>query len=181
METERHFSSLPNFLSLFPFSQIFTRITFNYFLNYLLSLFTLFSPISPSFHSFFRSISLSSLSLYPPPYFLPHPFLTFLIFIEARLSQTDIFNEACALRLAAYYGTNRGRGRRQLDHLMKRTDFSKNELKLLYWGWKCTCPSGLLTESNFKEMYAQFFPQAGQYDDTVIFMHYDISLILPLH
>lgn len=46
---------------------------------------------------------------------------------------------------------------------MKKTDFSKDELKLLYWGWKCTCPSGLLSESNFKDMYAQFFPQAGQF------------------
>ena len=179
METERHFSSLSNSLSLSLLTdfhknhiQLLPQL-FTFIVHSVLIHFPIFSLLF-SFHFSF------SISLYPLPDFLPHPFLT-SVFIETRLSQTDIFNEACALRLAAYYGTNRGRGRRQLDHLMKRTDFSKNELKLLYWGWKCTCPSGLLTESNFKEMYAQFFPQAGQYDDTLIFIHYDISLILPLH
>ena len=179
METERHFSSLSNSLPLSLLTdfhknhiQLLPQL-FTFIVHSLLIHFPIFSLLF-SFHFSFPHLSL-------PSYFLPHPFFTSLIFTETRLSQTDIFNEACTLRLAAYYGTNRGRGRRQLDHLMKRTDFSKNELKLLYWGWKCICPSGLLTESNFKEMYAQFFPQAGQYDDILIFIHYDISLILPLH
>ena len=80
---------------------------------------------------------------------------------EPKLSEVDLFNEACALRLAAQFG-QRNRCRRELDQLIKVTDFTRSELKLLYWGWKCSCPSGTLSESNFKEIYAQFFPQAGQ-------------------
>ena len=66
------------------------------------------------------------------------------------------------MRLAAHYGASKVRGRRELDALMRKTEFTKNELKLLYWGWKCACPSGTLTESTFKDIYAQFFPQAGE-------------------
>lgn len=32
---------------------------------------------------------------------------------------------------------------------------------MLYWGWKCLCPSGCLTEQSCKDIYAQFFPQAA--------------------
>ncbi|KAI1303623.1 Kv channel-interacting protein 1 [Halotydeus destructor] len=81
---------------------------------------------------------------------------------ESKLSEVDLFNEACAVRLAAHYGASKLRGRRELDLLLKRTEFSRNELKLLYWGWKCACPSGILTEATFKDIYAQFFPQAGR-------------------
>ncbi|RWS04096.1 Ca2+ sensor Calsenilin-like protein, partial [Dinothrombium tinctorium] len=81
----------------------------------------------------------------------------------------DLFNEACAVRLAAHYGAIKGRGKRELDLLCKRTKFTRNELKLLYWGWKCACPNGVLSESKFKEIYAQFFPQAG---DSSLYAHY---------
>lgn len=77
------------------------------------------------------------------------------------MSEIDIFNEACTLRLAAQFGASRLRGKRELENLTKSTNFSRSELKLLYWGWKCSCPSGTLNEVTFKEIYAQFFPQAG--------------------
>lgn len=101
---------------------------------------------------------------------LSSPVLFFALFVitmhfgrtETKLSEVDLFNEACALRLAAQFGAGKNRCRRELDQLIKQTDFTKSELKLLYWGWKCSCPSGSLSESNFKEIYAQFFPQAGE-------------------
>lgn len=97
----------------------------------------------------------------------------------------DVFNEACAERLAAQFNATRGRGHRELEQLIGCTQFTKAELKVLYWGWKCSCLSGCLTESTFKgnevrdchecdihlshflslsaDIYAQFFPQAGQF------------------
>ncbi|RWS28533.1 Ca2+ sensor Calsenilin-like protein, partial [Leptotrombidium deliense] len=86
-----------------------------------------------------------------------------------KLTEMDLFNEACAMRLAAHYGAIKGRGKRELESLCRKTKFSRNELKLLYWGWKCACPNGVLTESTFKEIYAQFFPQAG---DSSLYAHY---------
>lgn len=73
-----------------------------------------------------------------------------------------LFNDVCAMRLAQQQGPqNRMRNRRQLDQLVRKTQFDRHELKMLYWGWKCACPDGVLTESVFKEIYSQFFPQAG--------------------
>lgn len=100
------------------------------------------------------------------PHLTWRPVISFAIIMhfggtEPKLSEVDLFNEACALKLAAQF-SRRNRARRELDQLLKQTDFTRSELKLLYWGWKCSCPSGSLTESNFKEIYAQFFPQAGQ-------------------
>ncbi|XP_015789645.1 calcium and calcium/calmodulin-dependent serine/threonine-protein kinase isoform X2 [Tetranychus urticae] len=91
---------------------------------------------------------------------------------EHKLDQMELFNEACAARLAANYTANKSRRRRELEILCKKTKFTRNELKLLYWGWKCACPNGILTESTFKEIYAQFFPQAG---DSSLYAHYVYS------
>ncbi|XP_053212272.1 Kv channel-interacting protein 4-like [Panonychus citri] len=91
---------------------------------------------------------------------------------EHKLDQMELFNEACAARLAANYSANKSRRRRELEILCKKTKFTRNELKLLYWGWKCACPNGILTESTFKEIYAQFFPQAG---DSSLYAHYVYS------
>ncbi|XP_074594827.1 A-type potassium channel modulatory protein KCNIP1-like [Brevipalpus obovatus] len=88
---------------------------------------------------------------------------------EHKLDQMELFNEACAARLQAHYGATKYRRRRELEILCRRTKFTRNELKLLYWGWKCACPNGTLTESTFKEIYAQFFPQAG---DSSLYAHY---------
>lgn len=83
---------------------------------------------------------------------LHHECLTLSLSLEsdAKLSEMDVFNEACAVRLATQFKATRSRGRRELDQLTGSTEFTRDELKLLYWGWKCSCLSGSLTESTFK-------------------------------
>jgi len=80
--------------------------------------------------------------------------------IDPRLSESELFKKVYGLRTAAQFG-RRERKRKELDQLLKQTDFTRSQLKSFYWGWKCCCPSGALTESNLKEIYAQLFPQAG--------------------
>lgn len=52
-----------------------------------------------------------------------------------------------------------------LDSLCKTTRFSRKELQMMYRGFKQECPTGMVNEDTFKEIYAQFFPQgdASQY------------------
>ena len=71
------------------------------------------------------------------------------------------------------------RRQQELSVLCKKSSFSKHEIKLLYWGWKVACPDGILDERTFKEIYSQFFPQAGKPN---LFFTYLFSafLILPL-
>ncbi|XP_038045716.1 Kv channel-interacting protein 4-like isoform X1 [Patiria miniata] len=46
-----------------------------------------------------------------------------------------------------------------IDKLCRTTKFTKKELQLMYRGFKQECPSGLVNEETFKEIYSQFFPQ----------------------
>uniref|UniRef100_A0AAQ4QQW3 Kv channel-interacting protein 4 n=1 Tax=Gasterosteus aculeatus aculeatus TaxID=481459 RepID=A0AAQ4QQW3_GASAC len=46
-----------------------------------------------------------------------------------------------------------------LEQLEARTRFSRKELQILYRGFKNECPSGIVNEETFKDIYAQFFPQ----------------------
>ncbi|XP_033632727.1 Kv channel-interacting protein 4-like isoform X3 [Asterias rubens] len=46
-----------------------------------------------------------------------------------------------------------------IDKLCRSTKFTKKELQLMYRGFKQECPSGLVNEETFKEIYSQFFPQ----------------------
>ena len=55
------------------------------------------------------------------------------------------------------------RKQQELDVVCNKTLFTKQEIKILYWGWKVACPEGLLNEYIFKEIYGQFFPQAGKH------------------
>jgi Ca2+-binding EF-hand superfamily protein len=80
---------------------------------------------------------------------------------ETAQNEAEVFHEACAARLAAQRFALKVRSRRELDQLSRRTRFRRDELKMLYWGWKCLCPSGCLTEQGCKDIYAQFFPQAA--------------------
>ncbi|XP_072295811.1 A-type potassium channel modulatory protein KCNIP1-like isoform X1 [Eucyclogobius newberryi] len=52
-----------------------------------------------------------------------------------------------------------------LDQLQALTNFSKRELQVLYRGFKNECPSGVVNEDTFKQIYSQFFPHgdASQY------------------
>lgn len=67
-----------------------------------------------------------------------------------------MLNEVCQMA-----GTGIHRKQQELDVLTKQTNFTRRELKMLYWGWKVACPEGILDEKLFKDIYAQFFPQAG--------------------
>ncbi|KFV52578.1 Kv channel-interacting protein 2, partial [Tyto alba] len=43
--------------------------------------------------------------------------------------------------------------------LGEQTKFTRKELQVLYRGFKNECPSGIVNEENFKQIYSQFFPQ----------------------
>ncbi|XP_059152946.1 Kv channel-interacting protein 4-like isoform X3 [Physella acuta] len=55
-----------------------------------------------------------------------------------------------------------------LDTLCKTTKFSRKELQIMYRGFKQECPTGIVNEETFKEIYAQFFPQG----DASAYAHY---------
>ncbi|RXN11593.1 Kv channel-interacting 1-like isoform X2 [Labeo rohita] len=59
-----------------------------------------------------------------------------------------------------------------LEQLEAQTNFTKQELQVLYRGFKnvcCTeCPSGVVNEETFKHIYAQFFPHG----DASTYAHY---------
>uniref|UniRef100_A0A3P8V585 Potassium voltage-gated channel interacting protein 1 n=1 Tax=Cynoglossus semilaevis TaxID=244447 RepID=A0A3P8V585_CYNSE len=55
-----------------------------------------------------------------------------------------------------------------LDQLEALTNFSKRELQVLYRGFKNECPSGVVNEETFKQIYSQFFPQG----DASTYAHY---------
>uniref|UniRef100_A0A8C6KGH2 EF-hand domain-containing protein n=1 Tax=Nothobranchius furzeri TaxID=105023 RepID=A0A8C6KGH2_NOTFU len=49
-----------------------------------------------------------------------------------------------------------------LDQLEALTNFNKRELQVLYRGFKNECPSGVVNEDTFKQIYSQFFPHGGE-------------------
>uniref|UniRef100_A0A8C0E994 Potassium voltage-gated channel interacting protein 1 n=1 Tax=Bubo bubo TaxID=30461 RepID=A0A8C0E994_BUBBB len=49
-----------------------------------------------------------------------------------------------------------------LEQLEAQTNFTKRELQVLYRGFKNECPSGVVNEETFKQIYAQFFPHGGK-------------------
>ncbi|XP_063852551.1 Kv channel-interacting protein 4-like isoform X1 [Scylla paramamosain] len=53
----------------------------------------------------------------------------------------------------------------ELDKLARTTKFTRREIQLIYRGFKQECPTGLVDEDGFKDIFAQFFPQgdASQY------------------
>ncbi|XP_076359439.1 A-type potassium channel modulatory protein KCNIP1-like isoform X1 [Tachypleus tridentatus] len=55
-----------------------------------------------------------------------------------------------------------------IDALCRTTKFTKKELKLMYQGFKQACPTGIVNENTFKDIYAQFFPQG----ETGPYAHY---------
>ncbi|XP_051571550.1 Kv channel-interacting protein 4 isoform X3 [Myxocyprinus asiaticus] len=46
-----------------------------------------------------------------------------------------------------------------LEQLEAQTRFSRKELQILYRGFKNECPSGVVNEDTFKDIYNKFFPQ----------------------
>lgn len=55
-----------------------------------------------------------------------------------------------------------------LEQLEAQTNFTKRELQVLYRGFKNECPSGVVNEETFKQIYAQFFPHG----DASSYAHY---------
>uniref|UniRef100_A0A8C5D3F4 Kv channel interacting protein 1 b n=1 Tax=Gadus morhua TaxID=8049 RepID=A0A8C5D3F4_GADMO len=55
-----------------------------------------------------------------------------------------------------------------LQQLEAQTNFSRQELQILYRGFKNECPSGVVNEDTFKHIYAQFFPHG----DASTYAHY---------
>ncbi|XP_067909494.1 A-type potassium channel modulatory protein KCNIP2 isoform X1 [Heterodontus francisci] len=55
-----------------------------------------------------------------------------------------------------------------LEQLQGQTKFSKKELQVLYRGFKTECPSGVVNEETFKQIYSQFFPQG----DSSMYAHF---------
>ncbi|CAG0918670.1 unnamed protein product [Notodromas monacha] len=53
---------------------------------------------------------------------------------------------------------SRWRPEEGLAALSQATKFSRSELKLMYRGFKQECPTGLMTELEFRDIYAKFFP-----------------------
>ncbi|XP_076049598.1 A-type potassium channel modulatory protein KCNIP1-like [Oratosquilla oratoria] len=46
----------------------------------------------------------------------------------------------------------------KLEELCNQTKFTRNEIRLMYRGFKQECPEGVVQEDTFKEIYAKFFP-----------------------
>lgn len=55
-----------------------------------------------------------------------------------------------------------------LEQLEAQTRFSRKELQILYRGFKNECPSGVVNEDTFKDIYSQFFPQG----DATTYAHF---------
>ncbi|OWR52667.1 potassium channel interacting protein, partial [Danaus plexippus plexippus] len=45
-----------------------------------------------------------------------------------------------------------------LEELCRQTKFSKQEIRVMYRGFKTECPEGVVHEDSFKDIYAKFFP-----------------------
>ncbi|KAI0242092.1 Kv channel-interacting protein 4 [Lamellibrachia satsuma] len=58
-----------------------------------------------------------------------------------------------------------------LEQLCCSTKFTRNELRIMYRGFKQECPTGIVNEETFKEIYAQFFPHG----DSSAYAHYVFS------
>ncbi len=60
---------------------------------------------------------------------------------------------------------SRDGGRRRvckgLQKLSQETKFTKEELQFIYRGFKQECPTGMMTEEEFRDIYTKFFPMGG--------------------
>uniref|UniRef100_A0A3B3H7U3 Kv channel-interacting protein 4 n=1 Tax=Oryzias latipes TaxID=8090 RepID=A0A3B3H7U3_ORYLA len=72
--------------------------------------------------------------------------------VDAAVSSTDSVEDELELSTVRH----RPEG---LEQLEAQTRFSRKELQILYRGFKNECPSGVVNEETFKDIYSQFFPQ----------------------
>ncbi|XP_045457128.1 Kv channel-interacting protein 1 [Melitaea cinxia] len=55
-----------------------------------------------------------------------------------------------------------------LEELCRQTKFSKQEIRVMYRGFKTECPEGVVHEDSFKDIYAKFFPHGN----SALYAHY---------
>ncbi|XP_045506068.1 Kv channel-interacting protein 1 [Colias croceus] len=55
-----------------------------------------------------------------------------------------------------------------LEELCRQTKFSKQEIRVMYRGFKTECPEGVVHEESFKDIYAKFFPHGN----SALYAHY---------
>uniref|UniRef100_A0A8D8LSE4 Kv channel-interacting protein 1 n=2 Tax=Cacopsylla melanoneura TaxID=428564 RepID=A0A8D8LSE4_9HEMI len=48
-----------------------------------------------------------------------------------------------------------------LEDLLKQTKFTRQEIRVMYRGFKQECPEGVVHEDAFKDIYAKFFPHGN--------------------
>ncbi|XP_046385762.1 Kv channel-interacting protein 4 [Ischnura elegans] len=55
-----------------------------------------------------------------------------------------------------------------LEDLCRQTKFTRQEIRVMYRGFKQECPEGLVHEDAFKDIYAKFFPHGN----STLYAHY---------
>ncbi|XP_031639165.1 Kv channel-interacting protein 1-like, partial [Contarinia nasturtii] len=55
-----------------------------------------------------------------------------------------------------------------LEDLCRLTKFTRQEIRVMYRGFKTECPEGIVHEDCFKDIYAKFFPHGN----SSIYAHY---------
>ncbi|XP_026286033.1 Kv channel-interacting protein 1 isoform X2 [Frankliniella occidentalis] len=55
-----------------------------------------------------------------------------------------------------------------LEDLCRQTKFSRQEIRVMYRGFKQECPEGVVQEDAFKDIYAKFFPHGN----SSLYAHY---------
>ncbi|CAL1291683.1 unnamed protein product, partial [Larinioides sclopetarius] len=56
----------------------------------------------------------------------------------------------------------------RINALCRLTNFSRSEIKLIYQGFKQVCPTGVVNENTFKNIFSSYFPQG----DAALYAHY---------
>jgi len=66
-----------------------------------------------------------------------------------------------------------------LAQLSRETGFTRDEIKRLYRGFKTECPTGILSEEGFHNIYANFFPwgEENYHSNICSYSHYLFSLL----
>lgn len=60
-----------------------------------------------------------------------------------------------------------------LEELLRQTKFSRQEIRVMYRGFKQECPEGVVHEDSFKDIYAKFFPHGSEFQ---LYMRYDFCV-----
>lgn len=55
-----------------------------------------------------------------------------------------------------------------LEDLCRLTKFTRQEIRVMYRGFKAECPEGVVHENSFKDIYAKFFPHGN----SSLYAHY---------